>query len=251
MLIIVAVMAFVGMRVYMLRAVEGKFRQSADTFGAGAQYASGEVTTKVGSGNSGSELDIEEKDESLDPCPPIKNRINKLQKRVDYLTSRIGLLQPSIDGIGKAGDSMGSFNMGKADGYVNMTVSQNQNLTEEGMQLQMDNTTERYWNTTVTEYKNNKEEIANQGLELLGQITNPTAPVNNEVNQTLLNASQAALTGLIFNRDQVDNMSKVNSENINKAKGRLDDQSRSWQEELKEKQDKISELKGKYTQCSF
>lgn len=42
-LIIIVVAALLAMRIYMLRAVQEKYRQSADVFGEGEQYES-EVT---------------------------------------------------------------------------------------------------------------------------------------------------------------------------------------------------------------
>ena len=46
-LIVVVVVFLLGMRVYLTRAVQGKWKQSADSLGYGLQYQPGEGGTKI------------------------------------------------------------------------------------------------------------------------------------------------------------------------------------------------------------
>ena len=45
--------ALIAMRVFMLRAVQEKYRQSADVFGQGEQYAPGKTQVTESSGGGG------------------------------------------------------------------------------------------------------------------------------------------------------------------------------------------------------
>lgn len=80
-LISVLVAGLIAMRVYMLRAVQEKYRQSADVFGGGQQYA--KLTTEV-EDSDGPLLSIVTQDtQDWDPCAQAAGIVAKLQREIE------------------------------------------------------------------------------------------------------------------------------------------------------------------------
>lgn len=83
-LIAVAAAALIAMRVYLVRAVQEKYRQSADVFGQGEQYARG--VTQVT--ESASSMDIAEVTDPQDVCANIRGKVAGLEKSRANLLDR-------------------------------------------------------------------------------------------------------------------------------------------------------------------
>ena len=78
-LIGVLVAALVGMRVFMVRAVSERYRQSADIFGQGEQYEPGVTQVLVNSYSSLPQIDPE------DPCPGVEKAVTTLNSQIAAL----------------------------------------------------------------------------------------------------------------------------------------------------------------------
>lgn len=71
--------ALIAMRVFLLRAVQGKFRESADVFGQGEQYRKGTVI--VSTSTAGSIPFI--LPEGVDPCALVIRQVADLEKEIN------------------------------------------------------------------------------------------------------------------------------------------------------------------------
>lgn len=77
-LIALVAIALVAMRMYFVRAVQEKYRQSADVFGEGEQYVKG--ATKVT--EKSSFTDISETPDSRNPCPSVTAQVAGLEREI-------------------------------------------------------------------------------------------------------------------------------------------------------------------------
>jgi prefoldin subunit 5 len=84
-LIAVMVAVFLSMRIFMVRSVQEKYRQSADVLGEGAQYAKGE--TRATDTSTSSSL-ITPPVPITDPCPNLVNAVSDLERQRDSLLSQ-------------------------------------------------------------------------------------------------------------------------------------------------------------------
>ena len=92
--------ALIGMRVYMERALQGRYRQSADLFGLGEQYEKG--VTRVTENSNYLHLDPTTTPSS-DTCANLSSRIAALRRRID------GYVLPNgepVTGLREAADSL-------------------------------------------------------------------------------------------------------------------------------------------------
>lgn len=78
-LIALVAIAFVALRTYFVRAVQEKYRQSADVFGEGAQYAKG-ITNVT---EESSYLDISPTPRGRDICSSVVNQVATLEKEIN------------------------------------------------------------------------------------------------------------------------------------------------------------------------
>jgi DNA anti-recombination protein RmuC len=83
-LLAVLVAAFLAMRVYFVRSVQEKYRQSADVFGEGEQYARG--VTQVT--ETASSLDITDTSAGRDSCSNVRSQVAALEKNITDLMAR-------------------------------------------------------------------------------------------------------------------------------------------------------------------
>lgn len=87
-IIIVIAAALIAMRVYLVRSVQEKYRQSADVFGEGEQYAQGVTQTT----ENRSTTDITPPTDGRDVCPNILAQIDRLrQENADLLKTAADL----------------------------------------------------------------------------------------------------------------------------------------------------------------
>lgn len=97
--IIVVAAALIAMRIYFVRAVQEKYRQSADVFGEGEQYAQGITqSTETNSQDPGPV----EPDNPRDTCPNILAMVNTLQNEINGYNIPVGCQPPNcehIDGL--------------------------------------------------------------------------------------------------------------------------------------------------------
>lgn len=97
--IIVVAAALIAMRIYFVRAVQEKYRQSADVFGEGEQYAQGITqSTEINSNDPGPI----EPDNSRDTCPNILAQVAALQNEINGYNIPAGCPPPDcehIDGL--------------------------------------------------------------------------------------------------------------------------------------------------------
>jgi|GEM_PF-1619171 len=93
--ILVAIVAavLVGMRIYMERAMQQKFRESADVFGEGEQYAKG-VTQATYNDEPG--FPPPPIDPPKDICPGLLDKIKALEDEIRELNDRIASFEQSV-----------------------------------------------------------------------------------------------------------------------------------------------------------
>ena len=90
-LIIIAAAALLAMRIYFMRAVQEKYRQSADVFGEGEQYAPG--VTQVTEMNEKS-FDPVAQDANKDTCANIVARVKLMQNELNGSDQPVGCKAP-------------------------------------------------------------------------------------------------------------------------------------------------------------
>lgn len=89
-----AVAVLVGMRLFMTRSLQEKYRQTGDVFGRGEQYKKG--ATWVTGLDGPTTNAVIPTNPSLDPCPVVLNSIANLQLAISDLDVRINNLNQSL-----------------------------------------------------------------------------------------------------------------------------------------------------------
>ena len=92
-----AAAVLVGMRLFMTRSLQEKYRQTGDVFGKGEQYNKG--TTWVTGLDGALPGAVIPGNTSLDPCPVVLNSIANEQLAIDNLNTRITNLNQSVTGL--------------------------------------------------------------------------------------------------------------------------------------------------------
>jgi len=95
-LIAVMVAVFLSMRIFMVRAVQEKYRQSADVFGEGTQYAKG-VTKATDTSQSSGPVTPPVTPPST--CPEIVSAVQDLESQRDSLRSQATDLETTANNI--------------------------------------------------------------------------------------------------------------------------------------------------------
>ena len=99
-LIAIFAAAIVAMKIYFTRALQEKYRESADVFGRGEQYAKGiTVESEVNSANVNSPTDPPGPGPSGDPCPSATASVDALKSQIDSLTSQAADLEKAAGDI--------------------------------------------------------------------------------------------------------------------------------------------------------
>jgi len=92
-LIGVVAAALVAMKIFMQRALQDKYRQSADTFGEGGQYEPGQsLITNVKDGK----IDLAAVAQEADPQLALQQELKDLQRKADGLQRKIVALDADI-----------------------------------------------------------------------------------------------------------------------------------------------------------
>lgn len=97
LLIAVTVGALIAMRVYVVRVVQQKYRESADVFGQGEQYASGRtLITNLDGGT----IHVNREIPARDTCIFVAAEADRLKRRINELNAKAGSLeQASADAL--------------------------------------------------------------------------------------------------------------------------------------------------------
>lgn len=97
LLIAVMVGALIAMRVYVVRGVQQKYRESADVFGQGEQYASGRtLITNLDGGT----IHVNREIPARDTCIFVVAEVDRLERRINELNAKAGSLeQASADAL--------------------------------------------------------------------------------------------------------------------------------------------------------
>lgn len=100
LLIAVTAVALIAMRVYVVRGVQQKYRESADVFGQGEQYASGRtLITNLDGGT----ININREIPARDTCVFAVAEADRLERRINELNTKAGSLeQASADALEQA-----------------------------------------------------------------------------------------------------------------------------------------------------
>lgn len=100
LLIAVTAGALIAMRVYVIRGVQQKYRESADVFGQGEQYASGR--TRITNLDGGT-ININREIPARDTCVFAAAEADRLERRINELNTKAGSLeQASADALEQA-----------------------------------------------------------------------------------------------------------------------------------------------------
>lgn len=97
LLIAVMVGALIAMRVYVVRGVQEKYRESADVFGQGEQYASGRtLITNLDGGT----IHVNREIRARDKCIFVVAEVDRLEREINELNAKAGSLeQASADAL--------------------------------------------------------------------------------------------------------------------------------------------------------